>query len=81
MPITTLSKKYQIVLPREIREQMSLEVGTQVALYPLDENRAVIVKKDADPVRALEGLGKDLWKKLGGADKYIKQERAAWEKR
>lgn len=81
MPVTTLSKKYQIVLPREIREQMSLEVGTQVALYPLDENRAVIVKKDADPVQALEGLGKDLWQKLGGADKYIKQERAAWEKK
>lgn len=31
-------------------------------------------------VEMLRGLGKEVWRSLGGADTYIKQERASWEK-
>ncbi len=26
----------------------------------------------------LAGLGKDIWKKLGGGDRYIEKERSTW---
>lgn len=75
-----LSKKYQIVIPKEVREKMHLSAGVQVAVYPVDENRAMIVKRPKDYVKSLRGLGKEVWEALGGADKYIKEERASWDK-
>jgi len=35
---------------------------------------------DKNYVEMLKGLGKEVWRSLGGADSYIKQERASWEK-
>ncbi len=59
---------------------MKLQAGALVTIYPLDARRAVLVKHPQDYVDALKGLGKEVWRSLGGADKYIKQERASWEK-
>ncbi len=80
METTKLSKKYQIVVPKEIRQGMGLRVGERVAVYSLDRQRAVLVKYPANYVQAMKGLGKEVWKELGGALKYIKQERASWKK-
>jgi AbrB family looped-hinge helix DNA binding protein len=80
MSTTTLSKKYQIVVPKAVRKSMGLHVGEEVALHMVDQNRAVLVRSNTDPVSALSGLGKDIWKTLGGTEKYIKSERASWKK-
>lgn len=80
MNTTKLSKKYQIVVPREVREKMGLRVGESVGVYSVDEDRAVLVKHPMHYVQTMKGLGKEVWKKLGGASRYIKQERASWEK-
>jgi len=76
-----LSKKYQIVIPKEVRKKMQLEVGSHVAVYSIDRDHAVIAKRPKSYADALQGLGKEIWKALGGADKYIKEERASWEKK
>lgn len=78
---TKLSRKYQVVIPKAVREQMRLRVGESVAVYGVDEHRAVLVKRPKDYVAALEGLGKEVWDALGGADKYIHRERASWQKK
>lgn len=80
MPTTTLSRKYQIVVPKEVRRSMGLRVGEEVALYPVSSERAVLVKHDTDPILALQGLGKEMWRSIGGTEKYIRQERASWQK-
>lgn len=80
MNTTTLSKKNQIVVPKDVRDSMNLKSGEEVALYPLDNDRAVLVRRSKDPVAALHGLGKDIWRKLGGTEKYLKNERASWQK-
>ena len=77
---TTLSRKYQIVVPKAVRVRMRLQEGDEVSLQPLDEDRALLVRTSKDPVRALAGLGKDVWKKLGGTQKYLRTERASWHK-
>lgn len=80
MSSTKLSSKYQIVVPKAVRELMRLRAGMTVRLYPLDNARAILVRKPDDYVASMKGLGKDVWQALGGADKYIKQERASWNK-
>lgn len=73
-----LSRKYQVVIPKEVRNKLGLKAGSTISLYPLDDKRAVLVKHPKDYVAALEGLGKEVWEALGGTDKYIKEERASW---
>ena len=79
MTKTTLSQKYQIVIPKEIRNEMHLNTGSEVTMHAVDENMAVIVRHPKDVTKALTGLGKEVWQKLGGVE-YIKRERAAWDK-
>ena len=80
MTVTKLSKKSQMVVPKNVRQRLKLAPGAHVSLYPIDDNHAILVKYPEDPVKALKGLGKDVWKALGGAQKYIEQERNSWEK-
>lgn len=80
MTSTKLSSKYQIVVPKEVRAKLKLKAGMMVGVYALDADRAVITKRPVDPVAALEGLGAEVWQALGGGEKYLKQERASWDK-
>jgi hypothetical protein len=59
---------------------MKLKAGERVAFYVVDAERAILVKHPKEPVAALKGLGKEMWRTLGGSAKYIKQERASWNK-
>ncbi len=76
--ITTLSMKYQIVIPKEVRKAMGLKKGTKVYVKPLDKNHAMITKDPDDPIKELRGLGKEVWDSLGGAEVYLKRERDSW---
>ena len=81
MEVAKLSKKYQIVVPKEVRKKMNLHVGERVAVYSVAENRAMLVRRPKSYADALQGLGKEVWEALGGADKYIRKERASWDKK
>lgn len=81
MAKSRLSRKYQIVVPKEVREKLNLQAGNEVVVYPVDEQRAMIVKQPKSYADALEGLGQEVWRALGGTEKYIKQERASWDKK
>ena len=79
MSTTTLSSKYQIVIPKAVRAQLGLQVGESVSVHLLDSESAILTKHSANPTNALRGLGKDVWKKLGGTKKYMRQERSSWK--
>ncbi len=81
MSKTTLSSKNQIVVPKEVREKLKLVPGAKISIYPVDDNHAILTRQSEDYVKSLRGLGKEVWQALGGADKYIKEERAAWDKK
>lgn len=78
MEKTTLSSKFQMVVPKNVRKKMCLKPGIQLLVYSVDSEHALIIKKPQSCVDALDGLGKDVWKKLGGADKFISKERNSW---
>lgn len=79
MNTTKLSQKYQIVVPKAVREMMKLKAGMSVALYPLDESRAVIVKQAKDSVKMLRGLGKEVWQDVD-TDVYLSNLKKEWRR-
>ncbi|MFA5995254.1 MAG: AbrB/MazE/SpoVT family DNA-binding domain-containing protein [Patescibacteria group bacterium] len=79
MSLATLSIKNQIVIPKLIREKLRLDTGDKIAIQPLANNVAVIFKQPEDLVDSMQGVGKEMWNALGGADKYLKEERASWD--
>ncbi len=81
MSTSRLSSKYQIVVPREVRHHLKLRTGMRIFITPVGDRSALLTAMDSDPVRALEGLGKDVWRKLGGTRKYIQKERSSWDKK
>ena len=53
MDTTKLSKKYQIVVPKEVRKKMGLHVGESVAIYSVDKEKAVLMKQPKSHVDEL----------------------------
>ncbi len=82
MPKIKISSKNQIVIPSLVRERLNLRKGASVTLYAVDDNHAILTKHPAqkDYVESMRGLGKEVWDSLGGADKYLKEERSSWDK-
>jgi AbrB family looped-hinge helix DNA binding protein len=55
--VTTISSKYQIVIPREVREQFNLKPGQKVMFIPyLKSIRLVIVPSIYDALGMLKGM-------------------------
>jgi AbrB family looped-hinge helix DNA binding protein len=57
MRATTISSKYQVVIPREIREQFGIKPGQKVVFIPYKKTlRVVIVPPIEEAYGFLEGI-------------------------
>jgi AbrB family looped-hinge helix DNA binding protein len=70
----TLSSKYQIVIPREAREAMSLSAGDEL-LVLCKPDRVVIIARPKNFAKRMAGLHKEVWR---GAAAYLRNERESW---
>jgi AbrB family looped-hinge helix DNA binding protein len=60
MEISTISSKYQVVIPRKIREQYDLKPGQKLAFIPYKGTlRVVIVPKIEEARGMLKGMNTD----------------------
>jgi AbrB family looped-hinge helix DNA binding protein len=73
-----LSRKGQMVLPKEAREQLGLQPGDMVIITIKDGILQIAPKpkKYADYIR---GLGGSLWQELGGGEAFHQKEIESWE--
>ncbi len=79
MPLIKVSHKFQVVIPKDIREPLGISKGDTLQIYKKDieivmekiETRMPLSLKD------LKELGKEIWKDVN-AEKYIKKERESW---
>ena len=56
-PLTTISSKYQIVIPREVRAQFNLKPGQKVMFIPYKNSlRLVIVPSIEDALGIFKGI-------------------------
>jgi len=79
MAISKLSQKYQITIPSEIRKKLGLKKGSRVLIKIRKKKEAVIKPVEISLTEKYKGMGKEVWKRLGGAEKYLKKERSLWE--
>ncbi|MEW6088326.1 MAG: AbrB/MazE/SpoVT family DNA-binding domain-containing protein [bacterium] len=72
--IVKVSGKNQIVVPKEARESLHIKSGTKL-LVMVKEGRVILVPEPDDYVKALKGLGKEVWEESA---EYLKKERENW---
>ncbi|NOZ59428.1 MAG: AbrB/MazE/SpoVT family DNA-binding domain-containing protein [Euryarchaeota archaeon] len=77
MEVTKLSSKFQITLPKRVREDLNAKAGDRI-IFIKEGERWVLMKLPADPVEALKYLGKRA--KLGGDAVQVHEEMEGWEK-
>jgi len=74
-----LSTKYQVVIPKAIREALDLQ-PRQRLLFLLDGDTVILRPEPASFTEALRGLHRDLWP---DPDEWLEEERssreATWE--
>lgn len=79
MPLTKVSHKFQVVIPKDIRELLGISKGDILQVYEKDDE--IVMKKTENKTRLslkdLKGLGKEIWKDIDVED-YIKKERESW---
>ncbi len=71
-----VSAKFQIVIPREVRETLKIEPHDAV-IFLIDGNEVFLRPRPKDFVTALRGLHKELWS--DDVDQWLKEERESWE--
>jgi AbrB family looped-hinge helix DNA binding protein len=69
-----LSSKYQIVIPQEAREALSLSAGDEL-LVLCKADRVVIIPKPRKLAKHMAGLHREVWQ---GAEAYLQDERNDW---
>ncbi|MFZ3383697.1 MAG: AbrB/MazE/SpoVT family DNA-binding domain-containing protein [Candidatus Methanoperedens sp.] len=79
MPLTKVSHKFHVVIPKDIRELLGISKGDVLQVYEKDDE--IVMKKTENKTRLslkdLKGLGKEIWKDIDVED-YIKNERESW---
>lgn len=73
-----LTRKCQVTVPKEIRRALRLKEGDTV-YFTIEGGKAVLRPAPESFAKALRGLGKDAWRSLGGAERYLRSERDSWE--
>ena len=73
--VVRMSRKNQIVVPREAREHLKLAPGDEVVVVPLGAV-VVLAKKPRRPVSALAGVARGLF---GDPTAFLREEAASWE--
>lgn len=60
MDLVTISSKYQVVIPRAIRDRFDLQPGQKIAFIPYDNHiHVVIVPPIEDALGLFEGIDAD----------------------
>jgi AbrB family looped-hinge helix DNA binding protein len=77
MLITTkVSKKSQIVIPKEIREAVGISEGDEL-IADVEGDKVILKLKPKSYTKKLKGLHKNVWKGID-PKKYVRGERESW---
>jgi AbrB family looped-hinge helix DNA binding protein len=68
-----LSRKNQIVVPKEAREALGVEPGDEL-IVTVRGKRAIVMRKPASYAEALKGVAKGVY-----PSGYLKSERSRWD--
>ncbi len=72
-----VSSKYQVVIPKDIRERFDVEEGEEM-IVDIEGEKIVMKKAPTRLVDMMKGLHKEVWKDVIVGE-YIDKERESWE--
>lgn len=78
--VVTVSSKYQIVIPKELRELLGISPGDQLLMEAVDSGQIRLRPRPNSYAKALRGLHKEIWRDVD-ATEYVAGERDSWENR
>lgn len=57
MPVVTVSPKFQVVIPREVREELGIEAGQKIQVIAFDKRLEMVPVRSPKSMRGfLEGM-------------------------
>jgi AbrB family looped-hinge helix DNA binding protein len=71
-----VSKKFQVVIPKEVRKDINLSVGDQLIIR-VEDGSIVMIPKPKNYTQHMLGLHKKIWKSVK-VDRYVEEERKSW---
>jgi AbrB family looped-hinge helix DNA binding protein len=74
-----VSKKFQVVIPKEVRKNVSLSAGDQL-IVKVEEGKIVMMLKPKSYTEHMHGLHKKIWKHAK-VERYVEEERKSWRER
>ncbi len=77
--VVKLGSRNQMVLPKEARDALGIEAGGRV-LVIVEGESVRLLPEPVDWADYIYGLGEEVWERLGGGERHVSEERAAWEK-
>ena len=72
-----VSSKYQIVIPREVREKLNLKTGDRL-IIKTNNGKIIIYPQPKSYAKYTLGLGKEIWEGID-ATEFIRKERETWK--
>ena len=79
MKTVKLSKKYQIAIPKSIRNKIGLSVG-DILIIDVSKDKINLIPKPKNYTEYTNNLHSEIWKNTN-IDKYIRDERESWDKK
>lgn len=76
LTIIRLSKKSQIVIPKDVRKAVGISEGDEL-IVDTDKEKIILTVKPKSYARRLKGLHKNVWKGID-PKKYVRVERQSW---
>lgn len=73
-----VSSKYQIVIPKRVREELGLRPGDRL-LIAVEDGKVVMRLRPRSYAQHLRGLHKEVWEGVE-ASEYVRKERESWER-
>ncbi len=68
-----ISSKYQIVIPREVREKLNLKAGDKLIIKANNE-KIIIYPQPKNYAKYALGLGKEIWQGIN-ATEYVRKQK------
>lgn len=81
MQVVTVGTKYQIVIPKQIRQKIKgIKPGAKVGVQPAPKNTVTIQPMQGDWVNRSAGIAREAWKNIDPS-KELEKMRDEWEEK
>jgi AbrB family looped-hinge helix DNA binding protein len=76
--VVKVNAKYQITIPKSVREKLSIKAGDGL-LLDVQDGILVLIPEPKSYADSLQGLHREIWESIDVL-KYLNRERRAWSK-